>query len=197
MIFTFNVTASDSLTDLADVYWPLNHSSRMLALFPNLKSLNVKGFVIQHTHHTAAFGDSDFQETFSREAPSLITGQGLGSDFPHPGPQAESMSSSSRHGAPIHAAESSEPRQQRDNGPARQQTADRQRLQLTPTRDAACSSWYSTTAWLPEPPWCCREQLRSAPLLQETSAREFSPATVCHIRIKTHIHIYGKAIWYL
>lgn len=48
-IFTFNVTASDSLTDFADVYWPLNHSSRMLALFPNLKSLNVKGFVIQHT----------------------------------------------------------------------------------------------------------------------------------------------------
>lgn len=49
MIFTFNVTASDSLTDFADVYWPLNHSSRMLAPFPNLKSLNVKGFVIQHT----------------------------------------------------------------------------------------------------------------------------------------------------
>lgn len=48
-IFTFNVTASDSLTDFADVYWPLNHSSRMLALLPNLKSLNVKGFVIQHT----------------------------------------------------------------------------------------------------------------------------------------------------
>lgn len=49
MIFTFNVTASDSLTDFADVYWPLNHSSRMLAPFPNLKSLNVKGFVIQRT----------------------------------------------------------------------------------------------------------------------------------------------------
>lgn len=48
-IFTFNVTASDSLTDFADVYWPLNHSPRMLTRFPNPKSLNVEEFVIQHT----------------------------------------------------------------------------------------------------------------------------------------------------
>lgn len=41
-----------------------------------------------YSTHTAAFGDSDFQET-SREAPSLIRGQGLGSDFLQPGPQAE------------------------------------------------------------------------------------------------------------
>lgn len=82
MIFTFNVTASDSLTDLADVYWPLNHSSRMLALFPNLKSLNVKGFVIPHTLlllETVIFKDP------AGERRQLITRQGLGSDFLHSG----------------------------------------------------------------------------------------------------------------
>lgn len=81
MIFTFNVTASDSLTDFADVYWPLNHSSRMLAPFPNLKSLNVKGFVIQHTLlllETAIFKKPAFN---SREASSTDNNMRLNSDF--------------------------------------------------------------------------------------------------------------------
>lgn len=78
-IFTFNVTASDSLTDFTDVYWPLNHSSRMLAPFPKLKSLNVRGFVIQHTLlllETAIFEKPALN---SREAWSTDNDVGLGS----------------------------------------------------------------------------------------------------------------------
>lgn len=79
MIFTFNVTVSDSLTDFADVYWPLNHSSRMLALFPHLKSLNVKGFVIQHT--LLLLETVIFKKPAGKHR-QLITRQGLDSDFP-------------------------------------------------------------------------------------------------------------------
>lgn len=79
MIFTFNVTASDSLTDLADVYWTLNHSSRMLALFPNLKSLNVKGFVIQHT--LLLLETVIFKKPAGKHR-RLVRRQGLGPAFP-------------------------------------------------------------------------------------------------------------------
>lgn len=94
-IFTFNVTASDSLTDFADVYWPLNHSSRMLAPFPKLKSLNVKGFVIQHTLlllETAIFEKPALN---SREASSTDNDVGLGSDFSEL--RARGMPASVRH----------------------------------------------------------------------------------------------------
>lgn len=80
-IFTFNVTASDSLTDSADVYWPLNHSSRMLAPFPKLKSLNVKGFVIQHTLLLLETAIFEKPALSSREASSTDNDVGLGSGF--------------------------------------------------------------------------------------------------------------------